>query len=214
MCEGRSLSAVQQHMDAALSCLIHTTCSLFLHIISWAKKDITRAKSGKDSDALTLQNFTWISSKFIVYTGFYLQELNSWKGRNRKKQTLDTTEVLAKSIYRYVILLVNINDKQLEMQCPLLKKHLFLYITTWGRRTVSRFMQEQKSHHTVVLATYAMVVHRHCVSCFRTALRGERCHFSQYLFFFPIYNRMFRNYSIVYLSVNRICVVNASPTLA
>lgn len=26
------------------------------------------------------------------------------------------------------------------------------YITTWGRRTVSRFMQEQKSHHTVVLA--------------------------------------------------------------
>lgn len=33
----------------------------------------------------------------------YLQELNSWKGKNRKKQTLDTTEVLAKSIYRYVI---------------------------------------------------------------------------------------------------------------
>ncbi len=32
----------------------------------------------------------------------YLQELKSGKGKNRKKQTLDTTEVLAKSIYRYV----------------------------------------------------------------------------------------------------------------
>lgn len=33
----------------------------------------------------------------------YLQDLKSGKGKNRKKQTLDTTEVLAKSIYRYVI---------------------------------------------------------------------------------------------------------------
>lgn len=33
----------------------------------------------------------------------YLQELKSWKGKNKNKQTLDTTEVLAKSIYMYVI---------------------------------------------------------------------------------------------------------------
>lgn len=34
----------------------------------------------------------------------YLQDLKSGKGKKqKKKQTLDTTEVLAKSIYRYVI---------------------------------------------------------------------------------------------------------------
>lgn len=33
----------------------------------------------------------------------YLQDLKSGKGKNRRKKTLDTTEVLAKSIYRYVI---------------------------------------------------------------------------------------------------------------
>lgn len=34
----------------------------------------------------------------------YLQELKSWKGNKwKEKKTLDTTEVLAKSIYMYVI---------------------------------------------------------------------------------------------------------------
>lgn len=51
-------------------------------------------------------------------------------------------------------------------------------------------MQEQKSHHTVVLATeYAKVKHTHCVWPFRTASGwgGGRFHFSQVmitLFFF------------------------------
>lgn len=51
------------------------------------------------------------------------------KGQKQKKKTLDTTEVLAKSIYRYVIFLVNIYDDKQRCSVFCLKKNIFfLYI--------------------------------------------------------------------------------------
>lgn len=51
------------------------------------------------------------------------------KGQKQKKKTLDTTEVLAKSIYRYVIFLVNIYDDKQRCSVFCLKKtSFFLYI--------------------------------------------------------------------------------------
>lgn len=63
---------------------------------------IKRIRKAKDNTGLTLQNFTWIWSKFIVYTGYIYKIWNQGRAKT-EKQTLDTTEVLAKSIYRYVI---------------------------------------------------------------------------------------------------------------
>lgn len=40
----------------------------------------------KDSD-LTLQNFTWIWSKFIVYTEYIYKNLKSEKGKTEKTNT-------------------------------------------------------------------------------------------------------------------------------
>lgn len=135
-------------------------------------KNKKRRQRNKNPPTLTLQNFTWIWSKFIVYTGFIYKSRNHGRAKKKKKKRektpLDTAEVLAKSIYRYVFFLVNFNHKQMQYRLHWKKKTS--YITTWGRRTVSRFMQEQKSHHTVVLATeYAKVKHTHCVWPFRTA---------------------------------------------
>lgn len=78
----------------------------FLGILCWSvrKQVIRTQRKPEDSTGLTLQNFTWIWSKFIVYTGHIYKIWNQRRGKKqKKKQTLDTTEVLAKSIYRYVI---------------------------------------------------------------------------------------------------------------
>lgn len=65
----------------------------------YMRQELQRRHTG-----LTLQNFTWIWSKFIVYTGSIYKSWNHGRAINeKKKKTLDTTEVLAKSIYMYVI---------------------------------------------------------------------------------------------------------------
>lgn len=98
------------------------------------------------------------------------------KGQKQKKKTLDTTEVLAKSIYRYVIFLVNIYDDKQRCSVFCLKKtSFFIYISQHEVGEQCLNSCKNKSLITLQYWQHSMQwSYTDTVSCFRTASRGKK----------------------------------------
>lgn len=142
-----------------------------LKSINNAPVPVCDRQTNQSNNRCTLQNFTWIWSKFIVYTGYIYKSWN-WK---EKKKTLHTTEIIPKSIYRYIFLVNTNYEKRLDAVSFAYKIVFFLsQHEVGGQCLVSCKARTNVSSHCGIgniVTLYAMIIYRHCSLPFRVAMK-------------------------------------------
>lgn len=98
------------------------------------------------------------------------------------------------------------------MQCLLLKKHLFISQHEVGEQCLDSCKNKSLITLQLLATQYAMVVHRHCVSCFRNSIEGEEGFFFQqshkYFFFFFLLQQDVWEIKTLYSQQPVICATN------